>query len=284
MDRLFAEWQPLPVAALAVIATALLGWVDYATGYEFSFSVFYLAPIAFASWYGGGAPGALLCAASAGVWLAADIAAGQVYSASWIPWWNGFVRLLFFAATSALLTSLRRHLRIERELARTDALTGLLNGRAFREICAAHLELARRQRQPTTLGYLDLDDFKRVNDTRGHSEGDRLLRRVAETLRQRLRQTDVVGRLAGDEFAMLLPDTAAAGAESLLRELRVRLVELFETEQWPAGATIGAVVFAVPPATVDAALHRADELMYAGKRCGKNTLRIESDGDARRAG
>ena len=134
------------------------------------------------------------------------------------------------------------------------------------------------------LAYLDLDDFKLVNDSRGHAEGDRLLRAVAETLRLRLRETDVVGRLAGDEFAIVLPDTTAEGAQVVLREVRARLVELFASEGWPAGASIGAVAFSAAPPTVDEALHRADQSMYAVKRSDKGALHVESAAEALLAG
>lgn len=283
LDRIFDGMGPLRIATVSILTTALLGAVDVATGYELSFSIFYLLPVALASWYGGRRAAVVACVLAAATWLLADNLAGRPYTHPFIPLWNAAVRLGFFTVTAVLLVSLRRHLTNEQRLARIDPLTGLLNTRSFDEICTRQLELARRHRRPITLGYLDLDDFKQVNDRFGHSEGDLLLRDVGALLAERLRETDAAGRLGGDEFAVLLPDTDRAGAERLFEDLFRRLSELFERQGRGAGVSVGVTVFSVPPADLDAAVALADEVMYEVKRGGKGSLLVR-EADLRLAG
>ena len=113
-----------------------------------------------------------------------------------------------------LLSSLKRALDRERELSGTDVLTGIRNARSFREVLGAEIERSKRFQRPFTVAYLDLDNFKTVNDCHGHEHGDELLRLVGNTILTGIRKTDTVARLGGDEFALLLPETEyeAAGA------------------------------------------------------------------------
>ena len=123
-------------------------------------------------------------------WLGVDIASGHDYSAPLIPFWNALVRLGFFILVAVLLASVRAHLRNEESLARIDGLTGVMTGRAFRYSPAEVIGLAARNGNPFVLVYVDLDDFKKVNDTRGHAEGDRTLKTIASALTQSVRRTE----------------------------------------------------------------------------------------------
>ena len=111
------------------------------------------------------------------------------------------------------------------ELARTDFLTGASNARAFYD--QAQMEMSRLQRsgQPLSIAYIDLDNFKKVNDTRGHNEGDRVLKTVVETLKQTLRGGDFIARLGGDEFAVLLPSTNDEQSRALMKRLHAILLK-----------------------------------------------------------
>jgi diguanylate cyclase (GGDEF)-like protein len=114
------------------------------------------------------------------------------------------------------------HLAYERarELARTDELTGLANRRAFLEQGAAALDQAHRYGRPLSIVMFDIDHFKRINDTHGHQAGDAVLRAVAERVRRAARAADIPGRLGGEEFALLLPETGAQAAVNLAERLR----------------------------------------------------------------
>lgn len=185
------------------------------------------------------------------------------------------MRLGVFLLVSALLEQLRRVLARETRLAREDSLTGLPNRRMFYAESARALAQARRQEEPCTVLFLDLDRFKEVNDQHGHQAGDALLQEVAEVLRQGSRASDVVGRLGGDEFAMLLPGMTAEAAAVHAERLRERLREQMAGRGWPVGVSIGVASFRYPPADVDAVVNRADALMYEAKRAGRDTIRHE---------
>jgi diguanylate cyclase (GGDEF)-like protein len=172
----------------------------------------------------------------------------------------------------ALLDMLRERLHLEQQLARTDALTGILNSRAFLEHMGYIIALAQRDGTPLTLAYIDLDDFKRINDTRGHSEGDRVLQIVGTTLRESIRRTDAVARLGGDEFALLLPVTDEEAARTLIGKLKLRLIEALARRPVPVACSIGAVTFRQPPASPDDAIRMADIIMYKAKAQGKNAI------------
>ncbi|MGC4120669.1 MAG: GGDEF domain-containing protein [Myxococcales bacterium] len=153
-------------------------------------------------------------------------------------------------------------LRSQAELAYRDALTGLYNRRHFEERLAQELALSRRTGRPGSLLVVDLDDFKRVNDERGHLAGDEVLRQVASFLRAHLRTEDVICRTGGDEFAVLLPQTDESGVLQLIQRLRDPLSLEPERLQFSLG-------FASWPRRGlgrEELMHAADAAMYEDKR------------------
>jgi diguanylate cyclase (GGDEF)-like protein/PAS domain S-box-containing protein len=169
---------------------------------------------------------------------------------------------------------LNQALERERELARTDVLTRLSNRRAFYEAAENERQRSLRHGHPLTLAYVDVDNFKKVNDTLGHATGDELLVTVADGLRQHLRASDTVGRLGGDEFAILLPETTAQGAESVVRKLSEVLLQEMKSRHWPVSFSIGVATFLHNPPSLDEMIRSADELMYTVKRDGKNKIAV----------
>ncbi|HEY5219034.1 MAG TPA: GGDEF domain-containing protein [Gemmatimonadaceae bacterium] len=256
-----------------VLLVAALGFIDYATGYELSFSLFYLIPITLVAWYSGSRLGFVISMLSAVAWMTADIASGHVYSVAGMYVWNMLIRLGFFVVITALLAALRTAHEHEQELARTDYLTGLANSRQFTELAEGELARSRRYGRVFTIAYLDLDDFKTVNDRFGHSRGDDVLRAVARRLRYTLRRTDVAGRLGGDEFVVLLPETSAEAARDVVAKLNDALLAEMELEQSLVTFSIGVVTFAAPPESADAMIKAADRLMYTAKVAGKGSVR-----------
>ncbi len=260
------------IIALAIAGVVLVGLIDYVTGYELSFSVFYLGPVALATWYGSRRSGVFVSVLSSIVWVVVDLSAGHLYTYQAIVVWNGLVRLAFFLISVTLLAALREHLKGEQFLARTDSLTGALNSRAFAERLQFSLALCGRDGKPVTLAYVDLDNFKRINDLQGHGAGDRVLKIVAKTLLDTTRRTDAVARVGGDEFALLLPNTDLAGAQSVISKLEQSLREKMHSGNSPVTCSIGSVTFSKPPVSADEALKAADGVMYKVKREGKNAV------------
>jgi len=201
-----------------------------------------------------------------------DYTSSHTYSNGLIPVWNTCVRLSFFLVTCSLLVELKARFKYEETLAKTDGLTGILNARSFKERSGNFLELAARHCHPVVLGYIDVDNFKAVNDGFDHSEGDRVLKTVANTLTQCVRTTDVVDRLGGDEFAIFLPETDIKGAKVMFGRIHKDLVKSAADAGWPIGFSVGVAVFSAIPDTVDEALKVADSLMYRVKKSGKNNL------------
>jgi diguanylate cyclase (GGDEF)-like protein len=179
------------------------------------------------------------------------------------------------AALESAHHRLREALKAEQELARSDSLTGVRNRRAFYEAGQDEARRSRRYHRTFTLAYVDLDNFKVVNDTLGHSEGDLLLVTVAEVLRHQIRSTDVIARLGGDEFALLLPETGDAAAHVVLAKLRGALAEAMQSHLWPVTFSMGAIVCETPPASFEELVREADELMYSVKKSGKGRLTLE---------
>lgn len=160
--------------------------------------------------------------------------------------------------------------------ARTDALTGLLNRRGFETQMAFAVALARRSSRPLSLITVDVDHFKRVNDTYGHETGDEVLRRLARTLESRLRGSDVVARLGGEEFVALLPDTDLTGAQSIAQALVTAMAE----QQDPV---VGTITVSAGVATMRGAedngaamLRRGDAALYEAKGQGRNRVCVEA--------
>jgi diguanylate cyclase (GGDEF)-like protein len=236
LDSYFGRLTGTQVAALASCGVAAVGVIDYLTGFEISMSLLYLGPVAVATWYARRSTGIAIAVMSCLFWYVADLTAGHTYTHPAIAVWNALIRLGFFVITSLLLGSLRDSLVTQRQLARTDGLTGLFSRRAFEEMLERDLAQARRRRSAITLAYLDLDDFKTVNDTLGHAEGDQVLRATGRVLRSAIRQTDTAARLGGDEFALILPDTDSHQAQGLVGRLFQQLQDALGVGESPSEA------------------------------------------------
>lgn len=268
----FVKRSRSSILLIVLLLVAILGWLDYSTGFEISFSFFYLAPIAIATWYLDKWTGYLITTLSISVWLITNWAAGETYTLEIIRFWNASARFFLFVAIIWLLEEFKRALRHEHMLARTDYLTGIANSREFQQ--HAHLELLRacRLKLPLTIAYIDVDEFKQVNDQFGHMEGDRLLRTIAQTILASIRKTDFTARIGGDEFAVLLPNTEQSGAMTIMDRVKKELTEKMKTSASQATFSIGVVTFASPPLSVDELLRLSDALMYKVKTNGKNDI------------
>lgn len=272
VDERLSRATPRAKLGLALFGVLVVGGIDYGTGFELSFSLFYLGPITLATWYAGRAGGVGVALLSCVSWYLADTGAGHHYSHPAIPVWNALVRLGFFLTTTLLLTALRESLRGQRQLASTDGLTGLYSRRAFDDRLRHDLAMTQRRGGALSLAYLDLDDFKAVNDTRGHAEGDKVLLAVGRAMQALVRDADTAARLGGDEFALVLPDADGAGAQQFVSRLRQELQRALGSGDWGVSCSIGVVTVLDRTTTMDAAIAAADQLMYEVKRSGKGAV------------
>lgn len=175
-----------------------------------------------------------------------------------------------------LLSTVRDLTERERELSRIDNLTGAANSRLFMELAQIEIERLKRYERPFSLGYIDLDNFKSMNDQFGHSIGDNILRTVVSTVRKHLRKTDVIARLGGDEFALLLPETNEETARVVISKVQDNLLEEMRHRNWSITFSIGVLTCRIAPDTIDQLVRMADELMYSVKHNGKNGIRFSS--------
>jgi diguanylate cyclase (GGDEF)-like protein len=179
----------------------------------------------------------------------------------------------FFVGYS--MASFHAALQRERTLSRTDALTGLANSRAFREEAQRVLARSKRHDRPVSLAYIDVDDFKKVNDTLGHQAGDELLRTIGTAIARTARAGDLTARLGGDEFAVLLEETDRDGARAFLTRTREQLAATLQNGARAVTTSMGAVTFAHAPSDVEELVQKADALMYAAKSAGKDRFVLE---------
>lgn len=169
-----------------------------------------------------------------------------------------------------------------RERAMTDEMTGALSRRALRDEGGRLAALASRHRHNLTAICFDLDHFKSINDTYGHAAGDEVLIRVAETVKQRMRKSDIFARVGGEEFAILLPETDRKGAMEVAEKLRRDISGLrFEFKEKTIGVTasFGVAAFDIETKDLDMLLVRADAALYQSKNDGRNRCTGWGTGD-----
>ncbi|NWO04985.1 MAG: diguanylate cyclase [Alteromonadaceae bacterium] len=179
------------------------------------------------------------------------------------------------AAMEAHSEQMQQQVRKERERAMTDLLTQLPNREAWQERLMFEFNRWQRYQQPLSVAVLDIDLFKKVNDSYGHKAGDRVLQLVSRELRQRLRETDFIARYGGEEFVLLLPETTASSAEEVINALRKRVSELpfhFGGEPVRVTFSAGLTEFGEGDA-VETVFDRADRALYQAKDAGRNQTR-----------
>jgi diguanylate cyclase (GGDEF)-like protein len=183
------------------------------------------------------------------------------------------------ALLGALVVSWNRKEKMQelRRQASQDPLTGLKNRRRFGEDLRAELARSRRDGSEGAVLMLDLDNFKQVNDTLGHPEGDRVIAEIAGVLRARMRETDVVARLGGDEFGLVLPHCDADEAVAVANEIAGAIRDHVSSDEAvpPITASVGVAMFGPDPrVTMETLMVEADTAMYEAKREGRDAVRV----------
>lgn len=262
----------LSILAISILAVILVSFMSYYTG-DFSLEVVYALFILLSSWYAGRLQGLIVTFFSGtGIVLSYHFYSAQSLAMHYV---NMGLEIVVLTAISLLTSALREnHLKAE-YMASYDSLTGVSNRNSFFLLAQQMLHEASRYKRPLTLAFFDLDNFKQVNDRKGHLEGDKALKLVADVIRSSLRQADIVARFGGDEFVVLLPETDYDVADSVLRKLQSNLLDAMRENNWPITFSIGAVTCNTFHFTIDELLHLADRYLYSVKSLSKNDLRIE---------
>jgi len=259
------------IAIISGFMIVLLCWLDYITG-DYSLIIFYLIPVSITAWFISRPAGVLFCFLSLLARIFSDYESAPYSRYTNLHYWNVFIEFMFLVIMSLLFSVLKKNLDNEKILARIDPLTKSINRRSFFDLADQEIYRTRRYERPFTIAYIDLDNFKEINDRLGHHTGDKLLMTVVSTIRTHIRNTDILARFGGDEFVILFPETAGEAARASLDKIHQQLQAAMSANSWPVTFSIGAVSYLHAPDSIDDAVRAADTLMYDVKRSGKNRL------------
>ena len=248
--KVTTEWHDVPIVDFFLVPVGAVAWLARSRAWGYA---------------------AAVLAAALTVWIARAGAANAPLGPVLIS--AGF-RLVFYVIVVALVGQARSLVRAHADEARIDALTGTANTRAFRETAAREIVRGRRYPSPLSVLYLDVDDFKAVNDSFGHGAGDRVLKSIGHVMACSVRASDLAARLGGDEFVVLMPETDRLAAGQVARRVREDLARVKLPDGRPLRCSIGVATLATPPADVDELIHHADELMYRAKQRGKDRIEM----------
>ena len=258
-----------------LVALFVLGIFRVWTNAEYALASIVIIPIVLVAWEGGFRQGTVAAVLAASMWIVSDLHTEEGSNVVGVAILNGVVRLLTYCFVAYLVARVRTLLRRESELAMRDPLTGLMNRRAFLEAGAAESSRSQRYGHSVAVIFLDLDNFKTLNDSQGHDAGDAALKAVAVEVKRVLRLTDSAARLGGDEFAFILPQVDKGSANDAGRKVAAALAVALAPFP-PVTASIGIAWFEQANGPFSEMLKEADSLMYVMKQEGKSGIRIKS--------
>jgi len=271
-DAIWCGWRRWVIWTACIAMVILLGAIRKEMDAEFAFASFAFLPVLVIAWLGGRWNGLFMAFFAAAVLAVGEITSGLQFSETWIPWANAATRLITFSLLAFLSAQVNFQFRQEHDHAARDALTGLSNRRVFIKAGEVEVERSKRYGHSLAVVFLDLDDFKQLNDTRGHDVGDAALQATAGALLETSRANDRVARLGGDEFAVLLPEIGYDAAVDTGRKLFVAVIGALRDFP-PVRVSVGVAWFGGVDRKFPEMLKAADELMYEVKESGKSDMR-----------
>ncbi len=263
------------ISLSSFMLVAMLGYLDYITGPYLYFITFYLIPLYLATWFAGKWCGLIVLIASAVAWTVDDLSHSLSYVHPIIPYWNLLLKLSTFGFFIYILSSLKGALQRVNMLATTDFLTGIANRRYFFEAASREIDRCKRYGNTITVIYLDIDNFKYINDIHGHDAGDAVLRLIGRTLKENIRTVDIAARMGGDEFSAIFPETGYEDGKLAIQRIKNKLQNAIQSKDLPITFSIGALTCINPAPTFETIMAMADIMMYVAKKEGKNQVRHE---------
>ena len=261
-----------PIVAAAVLLSLAVAYLDVVAKTDLEITYLQFIAIATVAWL---VPRgwSVFFAVAATVLLVPAMAAGEGSAAALLV--NASLTLGTFVFAALAVNELADALRTVGHLARFDPLTGARNADYFRSTTDAEFLRSRRYGRPLSVAFIDLDDFKEVNDTLGHHIGDEVLVAIAASIAAGIRAEDVLGRVGGDEFALLLPEIGLTEARTLLERVAAGVAALAESRGWPVSISVGVTSLGDDVDEMCSGqnlLQHADALMYGAKREAKGSV------------
>ncbi len=247
---------------------------DYFSGERYTVYVLYFPIVALSCWLIGLRTALVMSFFSSILWIVDDIFVPPEPIPYLAKYWQALTRFLVFASFAYVLSRLRATMRREYQLSHFDELTGLSNRASLFENGQRDISRCRRMERPLTAVFVDLDQFKQVNDRFGHAEGDRVLRGVADAIRVSTRDTDLTARIGGDEFVIVSPEMDYDAAQIFTGRLQEQLRIAMRRGGWPVTFSIGAATFIYPPPLLDDVVKVTDDLMYDVKHKQKDAVHL----------
>jgi diguanylate cyclase (GGDEF)-like protein len=272
LDHLSSWPKPL-LFAMFTVFTLLIGLYDYLTHEQAAVSVLYFPLISIACWVVGFRSAITLSLLACLLWILDDLAMPNRPWPKAFKYWQTAMNFLVYVAFAYMLAKLKTTMQWQHRISRSDELTGLSNRVALFDDGRRDLVRCRRNGRPLTAVFIDLDEFKQVNDLYGHAEGDKVLRTAANCLRLNTRESDLTARIGGDEFVVLAPEMSYEAAQRYAERLQRCFLAEMSRQGWPVTVSLGVATFNSPPGTVDELVKEADALMYAAKRLQKNSIK-----------
>jgi diguanylate cyclase (GGDEF)-like protein len=248
----------------------IIGIFDCLTG-NFPIDFLYLVPIFLAAWYVNEYLGAFVCA----ICGLSMVVGNQIFPGNGTVRggeWNLITEVMFLMAINFTIAAFKKKYDRTMCLANKDFLTGALNRNGFFPIAEHEINMSLRYNRALTIAYMDIDNFKMINDTLGHNTGDVLLCTVVKTIQENIRASDTLARLGGDEFVLLFTETAEGNARKFLEKLMQKLSIAMIRNGWRVTFSLGVMTYSSPPLSVDDMINAADLKMYSEKLRSKNMM------------
>lgn len=258
----------LIISFIYILCIALF---DFLTTLEYSFSLFYLIPIMFLAWYRNTLKAILATIFSITVWFLSEYLSKNIEFSNLAFLWNLFTRLAFYLLVIFLIHRIRIMHNKVKLISNYDFLTGFHNLRHF--LVKLDLEIKRSERngRPFSIAYLDMDNFKMVNDNYGHKSGNELLKYVTNKIIHHIRDIDTPGRIGGDEFAIIFPETDEKNAEIAINNI-IKVINDGSFDLKGTSFSIGIISFHSTSISAEEMVSLCDNLMYSAKKTGKNKI------------